>query len=476
MKEKLWQIGRLLRFRLLIAVFGAAALMPGPAVAAGELTLEELVQRARQNDLRVQEAQAELENLRAKYREAYWAWFPKFETTLAFGGPTPEARNNGLGGPPTTAATLMYDLNFGRTGYMVRGETSALVPVYTFGKLAALRRVGEQGLVIGEGLKTRAREEAGFQTAQAFYGYQLARQGRGALQETLARLNEAERLIKNLIAQESSQVGQIDLYKLDFFRRQIEARFSQADAGMTFASAALRLLTNARGDAAPNIIAQDLAPPQFSVCSVDQCLALARENRPELKIAQAGLVARDNEVLIRRRMYLPDLGIGGFFRFAYTSSATRQRSPFAYDPFNDLSGGVALVARATFDLPVKGAQLDQAMAERDKLATQRELLQAAIRLEIQKLHSELRDAQERAKAFEDAEASARRWSTAAFANFELGTTDTRELIDGFSALAQASAEKLKSWHDARVALWNLARATGTTVQSVAQALQPPKSE
>src|SRR4029077_8533912 len=99
--------------------------------------------RARKNDLRVREAQDELHILEGKYREAYWAWFPKFETSFTFAGPTPEERNDGLGGAPT-AQQLRYTLNFGQAGLLFRFDTNAILPVYTFGKLEALREAGEQ--------------------------------------------------------------------------------------------------------------------------------------------------------------------------------------------------------------------------------------------------------------------------------------------------------------------------------------------
>jgi outer membrane protein, multidrug efflux system len=111
---------------------------------------------------------------------------------------------------------------------------------------------------------------------------------------------------------------------------------------------------------------------------------------------------------------------------------------------------------------VKNAQLDQARAELDKLKAQQRLLQSAIRLEVTKTHGELVTALEKARSLSSAEKSARRWATAAYAAFDLGTGDTRELVDAFTALAQASADKSKSWFDVRVGTAALNRVTGMT--------------
>ena len=98
---------------------------------------------------------------------------------------------------------------------------------------------------------------------------------------------------------------------------------------------------------------------------------------------------REKEVFIRERGFLLDLGLAGFLTLRYTSSATRQLDPFAFDPYNDREAGVGLVARYTFDFPVKQAQLDQSRAELDKLKAQQKLIAAAIRLEVTKVHGEL---------------------------------------------------------------------------------------
>ena len=80
------------------------------SASAEPLTLRDLIDRARTKDLRVKEAQAQLRYYRAKYAEARWAWFPRVDSYVAVAGPTPEARNDGLGGPPTTHATFHCEL------------------------------------------------------------------------------------------------------------------------------------------------------------------------------------------------------------------------------------------------------------------------------------------------------------------------------------------------------------------------------
>ncbi|WP_208719578.1 TolC family protein [Corallococcus sicarius] len=433
----------------------------GTTPPKGPITLARLVARARTQDARVAEASAELRKFQALYQQAKWAWFPKFEITLGAGGPVPEARNNGLGGPPTTEASLEGDWNFGNVGVTVFSTGNAVLPLYTFGKLTALEKAGAQGPIVGAALRERVRAEAGFQAAQAYYGYQLARAGLKQMEDVAKRLKDASDRIDALLKEDSDQVSKLDTYKLGYFRQLVESQRASAVQGEQFALTAIRLLASAAPDEPVEVVEEDLPLREdVKLPDLETALREASERRPELKAITAGIIAREQEVLIRERSYYPDLGLAGFYDIRWTSSATRQRSQFAYDPFNDRTAGLGLVLRGTFDIPIKDAQLEQARAELDKLRAQEQTLKAGIQLEVTQVQSQLVAAYSRAKSFTEAEKNAKRWATAAYAAFDLGTGDTRELVDAFTALAQASAERGKSWHDVRLGLASLQRVTG----------------
>ena len=84
------------------------------------------------------------------------------------------------------------------------------------------------------------------------------------------------------------------------------------------------------------------------------------------------------------------------------------------------------------------------------MKAQRDLIKAGVRLELEKAHGETRGALVRVEKQTQAEKSARRWATAAFAAFDLGTGDTRDLVESFTALASASASRAQALHDAQI--------------------------
>ncbi len=441
------------------------------AATAEPLELPALVARARGSDPRVKEARAQLRYYQARYDEARWAWFPRIDSYALVGGPTPEARNNGLGGPPSSPASYLYDLDFGQPGLMFRAGIDGVLPLYTFGKISALQEAGQHGVEAGQALLRGAADEAELQVTQAYWGYCLARTSQGVIADTLQRLLDARAALERLREQGSAQVTQMDVYKLDFYRQQGEAQLAAAESGAGFALAAIRLLVDAAPAEALEVAVRPLPEPAGSLLPVDAYVELAVTHRPELKAVEAGVAAQDRVVALRERAYAPDFGLAGFFHWAWTTNTTRQVSPFAYDPFNELNAGIGVVMRYQWDFPQKAIALEQARAELEKAQHQQTLAVAGVRLEIEKLWNETGAALTRAARQAAAEKTARRWATAAFTAFDLGTGDTRELVDAFTALAGASVQRAQASHDVLVGLKALGRAVGQPVE-----LAPPSSE
>lgn len=454
--------------RLIFVTF----LLVAAGAEAAQLTLEDLIERARANDHRVKEAQAQLRYYRSKYDEARWAWFPRMDSYFIVAGPTQEARNDGLGGPPLTPSTLLYDTNFGQPGVMFRAGAEAMLPVYTFGKLDALEEAGRHGVTAHEALASSARDEAEYQMAQAYYGYCLAKSAGSVIDDLGKRLDDAEKTIARLREENSEQVTQMDVYKLSFYRKQAEVQRAQADNGLHFAMAAMRLLVNAAPDEVLDVKVEELTALEGELASSNTYVIQAADNRPELRAIAAGLLAREQEVKIREAMYFPDFGIIGFVRWSWTTNSTRQVSPFAYDPYNELNAGIGLGMRYQWDFPQKGILLEQARAEYEKMEHQRDLIGAGVKLEIEKAWGEADVALKRSALQSDAEKNARRWANSAFTAFDLGTGDTRELVDAFTAFAQASSARVQAFHDARVALRSLSRAVGKPVSLDAKSEKP----
>ena len=442
---------------VLISFFSAALVLASAAEAPSPLTCEQIVALALSNDKRLQVMREQLSILEARRQEARWAWFPKFETSFAMAGPVPEARNNGLGGPPTTQASYLYDWDWGTLGLSLRANMSTVLPVYTFGKLSALREMAAHAVGLGHTLELKAQEETKLQTMQACWGFQVAQKAKASLQEGQKRLDEVERLLRQMEEAKSPQVSRADFFKLKYYRGLLDARLGDVEAGQQLALAVLEAMAGA--PVMPEL--QDIPEPEARLPSVEECVELALEARVELRGFEEGVRLRKAEVKLSQSQFWPDIGVFGFVRWAWTSNTTRQYSAFAYDPFHESSAGIGLVARMTLDIPQKVARFQQAQGELRKTQREREAAQAGLKVELKKLLGELQGIQMRAQSLEASEREARKWALASVTAFEVGTGEARDIFDAYLAWLSVSSEKLKAWSEFQLGLFALKRAVGT---------------
>jgi len=435
---------------------GASPSSPSPVEQP--LSSERIVELAQKNDKRVQALREQLSVLEAKQQEARWAWFPKFETSFSMAGPVPEARNDRLGGPPTTQASYLYDWDWGTLGVALRANMSTVLPVYTFGKLSALREMAAHAVGLGHSLELRAKEEIRLQTLQAYWGFQVARQAKASLEEGQKRLEEVERLLQHMEKAGSLQVTRADFFKLKYYKNLLASRQGEIEAGRQWALAALEAMAGF----AVLPVEEDIPEPEGELPSVEESTALALGARAEVRTLEEGMRLRKAEVRLAQSQFWPDVGVFGFARWAWASNTTRQYSPFAYDPFHESSAGLGLTVRMTFDIPQKLARFQQAQGELRKVQREREAAQAALKVELSKLLGELKGIQMRAQSLEASEREARRWAMASATAFELGTGETRDVFDAYLAWLSVSAEKLKAWSEFQLGLAALERAVGAS--------------
>src|SRR3954470_22610144 len=167
-------------------------LLAQPAAPKG-LTLRELQERARHNDPRAMQVAAQLENAHGKRDEADWAFFPNFQTTAYVAGPTQEARLAGgdNGDPRLLTPGSTGGLFHGEQGVTAHAEVQAILPLWTFGKLTAGKSAARHLVDATEALLQRARDQAAFDVARAYWGYQTARNADETVQKVRDRLTDA---------------------------------------------------------------------------------------------------------------------------------------------------------------------------------------------------------------------------------------------------------------------------------------------
>ncbi|MGH7362082.1 MAG: TolC family protein, partial [Candidatus Methylomirabilales bacterium] len=129
--------------------------VPAAGPAAGEepvrLTLDDAVRRALVRSGEVRGATFGLEAARSRVAQADAGRYPQLEFT-AITGPSPRARGDQVSSPDSTSSPDI-------TGIFGRADFTITQPLYTFGRLTALRAAAREGAAATEA-EVREREAA----------------------------------------------------------------------------------------------------------------------------------------------------------------------------------------------------------------------------------------------------------------------------------------------------------------------------
>src|SRR5919201_1372408 len=150
-----------------------------------------------------------------------------------------------------------------------------------------------------EALLQRARDQAAYDVARAYWGYQTARNADVTVQKTRDRVKSAQQTAQKLLAGRSEQISRADAMKLDYLAEEIEAQHASAIKNRDLAITGLRLLVGVDPAAELSIVQQDLpAAPQAP--NADELTRRALEQRPEARAANEGVAARQALVDLAR--------------------------------------------------------------------------------------------------------------------------------------------------------------------------------
>src|SRR5207237_725538 len=104
----------------------------------------------------------------------------------------------------------------------------------------------------------RARAQAAYDVARAYWGYQTARNADASVQKVRTRLKDAQQTAQKLLAEKSEQISRADSMKLDYLAEEVEAQHASAVKNRDLALTGLRLLVGAQAGEDLPILEQEL--------------------------------------------------------------------------------------------------------------------------------------------------------------------------------------------------------------------------
>lgn len=426
------------------------------------LTLRDVQERARQTDPRVQQAAAQLQNAQAKRDEVQVSWFPTIEATGYAAGPTPEHYLKGGATDPNPAdPSHLKTLDYfgGQMGVQLHADVQAVLPLYTFGKWAAGKSATGHLVGATEALLQRARDQAAFDAARAYWGYQTARNADASVQKIRDRLAQAKTTADKLLQDHSDQINKADRLKLDYLSEEVQAQQAAALKNRDLAVSGMRSLLQLK-PGEPLDIAEEALPDPPPQPALDEVLRRALDKRPEMHAADEAVKARQALVDLESAKLFPDIGLVGGARVTETTNASNPQSPFVANPYHELTGYAALAIHGTFEIPQKLARRRQAEADLAEALATRRGAEQLVRLEVQQALGDLAEARVKVEHYTQETAIGKQLATQAGVAFDSGLGEARELLEDTLLYARADGARLEALYNVQLAWAALEKAAG----------------
>ena len=394
------------------------------------------------------EARAGLERFEAALKSAQWSHFPVLELNAHFGlGPE--------GGALEASATQEER----RWGDTYRFGVTLEQPLYTFGKLAGLKAAARHGVEAGQALVQVARWELISRAAHAYQGALVAREVASLLRDGRRWVDKVNARLEELRLSDDEAYDPLVHLRLKSRLGELAQMESDNAALLSESEDALRLLLSQPAEAPLQLGEEGVPFTPFALKPLEVYLAMAKARRPEVKAAEARVLAQEALTEGAKAGLLPDLLLVG--EFNALGSETLER-PLALPGQGSvgMAAGFLLALRWRFDARssfLRGEELDaRARQLRARAAESLQTLEA----EVRRLYGRLARQGALVEAKGEAAVAARSWLANAWELYDTGFGKLPEVMDALEQLWVARIGELRSRAAHNLMVIALSRAVG----------------
>lgn len=445
---------------LLAPLSAAAQSQPTGEQKTLVVNVEEAVKRTLAVDNRIKESRSGVDARRALQLQADSARWAQIEANL-FAGPSSESDlisgTNTIVSKSTTADPVV-------NGVFGRAVISVVQPLYTFGKISSFREAATHGVKASQAEVDQTASEVALQVQEFYFGALLATDIREFLKSLREDIEKALKQAEQRVEAGSPAATLGDVYQLRSFVGRLDKGIADAEEGRKLALAALRTALQLDEGTGLELADKKLIPAKTDPKSLEAYLRTAVELRPEFVQVREGIKAREALVEAATADLYPVFFAAILADFAGATNRDQSNVPIITDPLQHVYGGVVVGLNWQFDFGIKKGRIDEAQAEAMKLVHKKAFANQFIPLQVQKAFLELQTANANIEHTTEAYRNARRWLVTAVANIDLGIGDTTALTQAFILYIEFRVENFRAIHAQRMAMANLAFATGEALE------------
>jgi len=431
--------------------------------AKTSLSLDEAIQLALVNDPRIEEKRAFVRKAQGLLDEAEGSAGFRYGVDSFLAIATGVDGGFYEGGAESCSGTCTprsdtYDFNDGLS--LWGGLTFSIVkPLATFGRLENYRKAAQQNILVKQQDVELQRDSIRLTVVEAYYGYLTARDSRFLLEDTHKRLEAALKLVNRWLDEDKGNVSLSDRYALQSGLGLVENFLAEAKGVEAIAMEGLKLLTGLQSEVV-ELKDRRLQPLALPDQSVEEWIALARDNRPEFRQVEAGLSARRALVEATRADKKPVVFAGVAGSLAYAPGRDRLDNPHVFDLYNHSALSPLVGMRWQWEPGAQPARVAQAQADLDALIHTASFARQGIPFQVREQYHLVQSKYESIAAMKSSAQAARRWMIAAYTDFEAGLEEADKILTAMQVYVVAYGEYLKKVNDYNNHVFKLKSASG----------------
>ncbi len=417
------------------------------------------LERALQRSPLLAAAGMSLDLYEAKAKEAQAIAYPRL-TATGFASALPRLK------PGRNGDNTFSDYDFADWGPLLLGELSVAQPVYTFGKIAALKRLAAQGIEIGKATRKVAADEMRYQVAKAYWGLVMVNGMKDMIADGLKLVDEQRVKLEKQRDEGDEKFNQADLFRLQIFQADIEDKVRLTERTRQAALDGLRMAMDDSMDVLVEPLDEEIVPLEVKLLPMEAYEALALANQPRLIGMRDGTAAKLELVEYAKTQLYPDLAFVARVAGTYAPTRSTTTDSIASNPNNVANSGAGFALSWNIDIFRNLAKLEQAKVEYNQQATQEKGEREKTRTEVRQLYREAVDAHEMLKVHEQAMKSARGWLNASSQMYEDGFEEFPEVLRAIEAYTRRRFAFLEAIFNHNLAVAALSRGVGMDVTAV----------
>lgn len=421
-------------------------------------SLDDLITMALEFSPQIREVEQEVEMAKTRLDEAKGWQYPQFDVLTLF-GPAPEARGNQV------FSTYKSDKIDG-LGIFGQVNVDVVQPIYTFGKITEGKKAATHGIKVANSKVRQKATDVAIDIKKFYYGHIAALEGERLLNEISGYLQSAIDMTKKLLDEESEDVTELDLYKLEAFQGMLEKYKEGVKKNITLSKNAIRTFTGMQKGMEFALKDVKNTPVPVKVESLDFYSEKSKLLRPEFTQLREGLLAKRSLANMAKADLYPMVFLYGLFSYSEASDRDKVTNPWIFDFFRHKQGGVALGMKWHFDFGITKAKLNRARADRLKLERLRDYATIGIPMQVEKSYMELIEAKNTIEATKKAYQSARKWMIGAVMNYDMGIGEAGDAGDAIVAYGQIKQAYIESVYNFNMSYANVMQTSGMSVGEV----------